>query len=56
MKLLIDNQYLGDIAGVSAVGETATVLIGLYNNHGLMEETADVFYAPKTSAMFKKFR
>ena len=56
MKLLIDNQYRGEIVGISSVGENATVLVGLYNNHGLMDETTDVFNVPSTSAVFRNFR
>ena len=56
MKLLIDNENRGDIAGISAMGQNATVLVGLYNNHGLMDETVNIFNAPKTSGVFKDFR
>ena len=56
VKLLIDSEYKGDLTGISSVGENATVLCGLYNNHGLMEETQDIFNVPKTSAIFRNLR
>ena len=47
---------MGDIAGISGVGMNASVVIGLYNNHGLFKRTSDIFNASKTSAVFRNLR
>ena len=47
---------MGDMAGISGVGMNASVVIGLYNNHGLFQRTHDFFNASKTSAVFRNLR